>query len=362
MLKGRFGKVTASFGQPLLLQPSLDQRYAQWRDSAVDDLKQEPWFRQFIDHLSHDLMTRINRAAVINPVNLIATCLLATRRQSIDEQDLLRQCGFYHQLIKAMPQLDSITLQDRVNLEELRRIERKGLLEIHSHALGNIVRLDSEQAILMSYYRNNSLHALIIPSVIACCFLNARVIEQSRLVSILRYIYPFLVNELHLPWSIGELEDYTDSIVSFLVERQVLARTNHNLKRPDRNDVHYMMLNHLAHIARPVLERYYMAFVVLWESGDQPLSEEQLEQRCHLVAQKISMIYGINSPDFFDRQLFRHFIETLIELEFIEHAEDGKLVFHESFDQVNLDIRLLLSVEVRSTILQLLNLHPVAEF
>jgi glycerol-3-phosphate O-acyltransferase len=119
------------------------------------------------------------------------------------------------------------------------------------------------------------------------------------------------------------------------------------------------MLSRLAHIAQPVLERYYMTFVVLWESGGKPLSEEELEQRCHLVAQKISMLYGINSPDFFDRQLFGHFIDTLFELEYIEKDKMGHLVFNQSFDKVNIDIRILLSVEVRSTILQLLNSrHP----
>ena len=98
-----------------------------------------------------------------------------------------------------------------------------------------------------------------------------------------------------------------------------------------------------------------MTFGVLWESGGKPLSENELEQRCHLVAQKISMLYGINSPDFFDRQLFGHFINTLFDLDFIERDENGHLVFQQSFNKVNMDIRILLSLEVRSTILQLLN-------
>jgi glycerol-3-phosphate O-acyltransferase len=94
---------------------------------------------------------------------------------------------------------------------------------------------------------------------------------------------------------------------------------------------------------------------VLWESGGNPLSETELEQRCHLIAQKISMLYGINSPDCFDRQLFGHFINTLFEQGFIERDENGHLLFQQSFNQVNMDIRILLSLEVRSTILQLLN-------
>ena len=66
------------------------------------------------------------------------------------------------------------------------------------------------------------------------------------------------------------------------------------------------------------------------------------------------MLYGINAPDFFDRQLFRHFIETALKLGYLEINDADALVFAESFEHVNLDISNLLSVEVRSTILSLI--------
>lgn len=359
-LKGEFGKVTTRFGEPIALDKLLDQHHPQWQAEAQQkDLKQQEWFRQSVKNLSQQIMMQINRAAVVNPVNLIASSLLATPRQSIDEYDLIQQCDFYRQLIQSQPHLDSIVLQDKVDESELQRIEQQQLVHIHPHQLGNILYLKPEHAVLMSYYRNNSLHTLIIPSIIACCFLNVRTLEQDKLLNIVLYIYPFLASELHLPWNRAQLEKFIPQIIDFLVDKQVLIKSDKKLKRPDRNDIHFLILSRLAHIAQPVLERYYMTFVVLWESGGKPLSEAELEQRCHLVAQKISMLYGINSPDFFDRQLFGHFIDTLFDLEFIEKDENDHLVFQQTFDQVNIDIRILLSVEVRSTILQLLNSsHP----
>lgn len=354
-LKGQFGKVSASFGTPIHLEQILDQSTTQWQQAEHDNLKQQPWFRQAVSRLSHQIMLNINRAAVINPVNLISTTLLATPRQSIDEFDLLQQCHFYQQLIKSQPYLQSVILQDEVNEKEIRRIQQQGLIHIHPHQLGNIIYLKPDHAVQMSYYRNNSLHTLVIPSLVACCFLNVRTIDQRKLTSIVEYVYPFLASELHLPWDARQLLEFIPEIIDFLVQQQVLIKQEHILKRPDRSDAHYLILTRLAQVALPILERYYMTFVVLWESGGQPMSEQDLEQRCHLVAQKISMIYGINSPDFFDRQLFGHFIDTLFELDFIERNEKGQLMFQQAFNQVNADIRILLSVEVRSTILQLLN-------
>lgn len=355
MLKGNFGKVTASFGKPIKLDKLLNEIKPEWDQSDKDDLKQQQWFRNTVRQLSHKIMLEINRASVINPVNLIATALLATPRQSLDEFDLLTQCDFYQKLITSQPMLSSIILQDSVNEKELRRIEQQGLVHIQPHQLGNIIYLKPRNAILMSYYRNNSLHALIIPALVACCFLNARSIQLDKLTNIVRYVYPFLESELHLQWDKQQLINFIPQIIDFLVTERVLMNNNDLLKRPDRSDAHYLILMRLAHIAQPILERYYMTFVVLWESGANPLSEQELEQRCHLVAQKISMLYGINSPDFFDRQLFGHFINTLFDLEFIERDQHNRLRFQQSFNQVNADIRILLSLEVRSTILQLLS-------
>jgi glycerol-3-phosphate O-acyltransferase len=354
-LRGQFGKVTTSFGQPIKLDEFLYQLEPQWSQADKDTLKQQDWFRPAVSMLSHEIMQEINRAAVINPVNLIATTMLATPRQSIDQYDLVQQCQFYHRLIASQPQLSGIIQQDQVSDDELDRIHQQGLIDINHHALGDIVYLTPEKAVLMSYYRNNSLHILVIPSLVACCFLNTRTIKQDVLIGIVKYVYPFLASELHLQWNEQQLIEFIPQIIDFLIREQILSRTNDMLKRPDRNDIHYLFLTRLAHIAQPILERYYMTFVVLWESGGNPISEEELEQRCHLVAQKISMLYGINSPDFYDRQLFGHFINTLFELDFIERDEQGHLMFQQSFDRVNVDIRILLSIEVRSTILQLLN-------
>jgi glycerol-3-phosphate O-acyltransferase len=115
-----------------------------------------------------------------------------------------------------------------------------------------------------------------------------------------------------------------------------------------------LLLTRLALIVQPILERYYLTFIVIRQSAESPMTETELEQHCHLLAQKILMVYGINSPDFFDRQLFRHFIEIALDLDYLEKNDSQALVFARSFEQLNLDIRNLLSVEVRSTLLSLI--------
>ena len=54
-----------------------------------------------------------------------------------------------------------------------------------------------------------------------------------------------------------------------------------------------------------------MAIALLLQSGSGSITQEALEQRCHLMAQRMSVLYGLNSPEFFDKSLFRNFFDLL---------------------------------------------------
>ena len=353
-LKGHFGKVTVSFGNPIMLSDVLDQAAPDWQQRAQEIEQKPAWYSKAIRTLSERIMIEINRACVVNPVNLIATLLLATPRQSIDMQELIQQSKFLAGLIRSIPAFSSIRISETFDAQQIERIAGQGLLHIRQHPLGNIVYLKRKDSASMSYYRNNSLHTLIMPALIACCFTNTRQMSVSRLMKITRFLYPFLKSELHLEWNGSDLEGLVTGLLSEMVGQNVLVKTKTGYKRPDRSDSSYLLLMRLALIVQPVLERYYMTFIVIWQSAESPMPETELEHYCHLLAQKISMIYGINAPDFFDRQLFRHFIQTALNLDYVEKNDADCLVLAESFEQVNLDIRNLLSVEVRSTILSLI--------
>ena len=47
-----------------------------------------------------------------------------------------------------------------------------GVLTRQQHPLGDILRMTEEDAVLVSYFRNNVLHLMVLPSLLACCFLN----------------------------------------------------------------------------------------------------------------------------------------------------------------------------------------------
>ncbi|MCP3688830.1 MAG: hypothetical protein GY784_10490, partial [Gammaproteobacteria bacterium] len=353
-LKGNFGNVTCSFGKPIVLSDILDQHSTNWADSYRSAAQRPDWYRKAIDTLSQRIMVEINRACVVNPVNMVATILLATPRQSIDLKELVSQLELFRRLISSVDALSSIRVTSHIDQDQIEDIAKARLLHIRQHKLGDIVYLKPEDSVLMSYYRNNSLHAFIIPALIACCFANTAIVSVEKITQIIRILYPFLKAELHLEWSIDKIDMLVRTFSQVMIREGLLRHGKAGIRRPERSARRYMDLMRLVLVVQPILERYYMTFIALWQSARAPMNIADLEQRCHLLAQKVSMLHGINAPDFFDRLLFRSFIETMIDMGYLHQNENAELIFSDDFDHLNLDIRSLLSIEVRCTILSMI--------
>src|SRR5688572_32303921 len=116
-------------------------------------------------------MTNINSAACVAPMNLIALVLLSTPKQSMLESDLVRQLELYASLLRQAPYSEQVWITDADGISIVRHAERMGVVERLKHPLGDVVRMTEEKSVLMTYFRNNVLHLLAIPSLIACCFL-----------------------------------------------------------------------------------------------------------------------------------------------------------------------------------------------
>jgi glycerol-3-phosphate O-acyltransferase len=113
-----------------------------------------------------------------------------------------------------------------------------------------------------------------------------------------------------------------------------------------------MQLSLLAQSTLQTIERYYLTIALLLKAGSGQISQADLEQRCHLMAQRMSMLYGFNSPEFFDRALFENFIDLLRERGVVRASGAGRLEFDEVLIRVAQDAQLVLNEEIRHSILQ----------
>ncbi|MDT8281323.1 MAG: glycerol-3-phosphate 1-O-acyltransferase PlsB [Gammaproteobacteria bacterium] len=355
-IRGFYGQVTTNFGEPVLLTTILDEQDPNWKAMPYDDKHRADWLRPAVAQTSNLIMQHINACCAVNAVNLIATALLAAPNQTMDEGELARTLTFYAELIDHHQYSTSVTITSYDAHQQIHHAEALHLVHRRKHEMGDFIYLDKAHAVLLTYYRNNILHLLVMPSLISCCFNNATGIESETIKRYIKIAYPFLKAEFFLPWSYSESEHVIDRLLVYLTETGLLTynKDTRHYSRPGISTHHHAQLTTLAQVISPILELYYMIFALLAEHESDTLSRARLEELCYLMAQRLSLMYEINSPDFFDKKLIANFINSLISLGYVSVNAANNLELCEYALNEGRRARRLLDKSMQYNILQML--------
>jgi glycerol-3-phosphate O-acyltransferase len=354
-LRRRFGKVHVNFGEPILLDMLLQRHEPDWRRQPAADAESDaPWIRQAIDALAGEIIAGINSAAAVTPVNLVAMAVLATPNQAIPETDLAAQMDLYQALLRECPYSPLVTRPAQGGEAIVQYTEAMGLLERQSHPLGDILRMTADNAVLTTYYRNNILHLFALPSLLACCFTSKATMRRVDIQRLVWRVYPYIRAELHLRWSEAEVPVVVDQMLESFARLALLTASadRSEWSRPSATSLESLRLALLAAATIQTIERYYLVVALLLQAGSGTMAPQALEERCHLMAQRMSLLYGFNSPEFFDKSLFSNFIDLLRRRGVVQIAADDKLVYGEPMLAVGADAQLVLSEQIRNSILQ----------
>ncbi|MEM1264085.1 MAG: glycerol-3-phosphate 1-O-acyltransferase PlsB [Pseudomonadota bacterium] len=353
----RFGEVYVNVGEPIALAEYLDQQVPDWR-SAAAGIEENPdtkpdWFSPTVTNLAETIVQRINAAATVTPISLIATALLGTPRRTLDANDLERQLAFFSRLLRVRPYADTVVVPDEPAAEMIRHAESLGVVHRERHALGDLVSMRDRDAVLMTYFRNNIAHLFAIPASIACAFVNGQRVSRAQLQRLVQLSFPYVKRELTVNVREQDLERHVAASIDALLELGLLVAADDgvHLQAAPGGSSEAVQLTLLAEVLVPVLQRYYLTIAILVGRGQGALTQNALEMACELCAQRLAMTYGLRSPDFFDRRLFQLFISGLREQGTVWRNENHRLCFNEGLERVQLDARLMLGEQIHHGIL-----------
>jgi glycerol-3-phosphate O-acyltransferase len=355
LLRQHYGKVVVNFGEPILLDRLLTKVDPQWRDAVSNPEEKPAWLNAAVDALAENIQININRAADVNPINLLALALLSTPKHAMTENDLLAQIDLMRALFTELPYSDRMTVTPLSAKEIVAYSEKMEWTRRIAHPLGDLISLEGDNAVLLSYFRNNVLHLTATAAWIACCFLNNRRMARASVLRLGRLVYPFIQQELFLPWDEEGFVAQINATIEFFVRHELLESVAEGriLRRgPGQSDSSYQ-LRLIAHSMLQAFERYYIAIAALVRNGPRTLSSGELENLCALTAQRLTLLHELNAPEFFDKSLFRGFIQRLRERKVIWPDASGKLDFDSALDDVARDAKVILSREIRHGILKL---------
>ena len=306
----RFGRIHVNIGEPLPCDEFLARTQA--RDAST------------ARRLGVELVERINAAADANAINLIALGMLSAPRLAMDAGLLAEQLDCYAALLRADE--GAATVTPLSGTEMIAYAEQLGMLLREQLPFGDVMSLGSGEAVLMTWYRNNVVHRLALPALIACLTINRRrPLEPARLARMVGTVYPYLARELYIGLD-TPIERAIDATVARLVDLGLLTRNSDGaLLAPQPDQPPYLRLGFLAEVVMPILERFFIVIVILEKAGIGGLDRTTLEQQCQDVARRVARLHGVNAPEFFDARLFHGFVDTLIELKAI--AAEGERIF-----------------------------------
>jgi glycerol-3-phosphate O-acyltransferase len=353
-LRQRFGRVHVNLGEPIYLDRLIDRFKPGWQREVFDDQNRAPWVGALVDELATSIMCRINSAATVTPINLLAMVLLATTRHSMLEADLSSQIETMMSVLRAVPYGDRVTMTGQSASEVIDYGVELKVITREIHRAGNIVRMSPQHAVLATYYRNNVLHLFAMPSLIACCFLSNAAMRTEDVQRLASRIYPYIAAELFLRWTEDEVAGVVEQALPAMASLGLLDSSTDGTswQRPAPTSAAAMQLSLLAQSTIQTIERYYLAIALLIRAGSGVITQKVLEDNCQLMAQRMTMLYGFNSPEFFDASLFENFIDLLRSRDVVRTDDNGRLLFDEVLMRTEADAQLVLSEQIRHSILQ----------
>ncbi len=345
-----FGKVHVNFGEPLALAAFLDAHHPRW--DAEGSAAQALWSRTATRDAAAELAKRINEAAVLNPINLLALALLATEKHTADEDALQRLIEHYQALAEQAPYAPTSIPCALDPREIIAYGERLTVIERFADPLGDLIRVREGQAALLAYFRNNVLHLFALPALIACLLSHNRRLESARVAQAIAGICGLMRAELFLRWPLDELPAATETVVRVLLARRLLARPegSTDLAAPEPISQEFAELHLLGETIRSLVERHFLTLALLQRHGTGQLTRQALENHCLLLARRLALLYAFNTAELPEKATFSAFITNLIEAEFLCEDENGLLHFDERLMTPLADAELVLSVEARQAI------------
>ncbi|MDU8924162.1 glycerol-3-phosphate 1-O-acyltransferase PlsB [Pasteurellaceae bacterium LIM206] len=336
------GQGFVNFGEPIILTNYLNQHYPQWKEQIEDE--RPAWFNKAVDAVSNQVMVNINKAAAVNAMNLTGTALLSSRQRALSREQLVEQLDSYLQFLRNVPYSQDVVvpeLSPSDMVDHVLGLDRVGVVTEKDN-FGEIVRLERNSAVLMTYYRNNIQHIFVLPSLVASIVMHYEAIQKDLVFKAVEQLYPFLQSELFIHVEPENLADYMEKTVAELC-RQGVIHGNENMLSINRPRVRTLQLWSAG--MREILQRYAITTLILLDNP--AIARAALEKESQSIAHRLSVLHGINAPEFFDKAVFSTFIANLKDNGYFDEDGNGN---KEKLNALANTLNHLISSEINLTI------------
>jgi len=348
-LREPHGRVTVSVGEPLSLANFLNEAVPEWQSDTVSTRPE--WLNRAVPLLGETLARRINDAASLNAVSLVAMTLLATPHHTIESDLLANHVGLLVRLQGNLPGSSRCQLPAGEPADWIDHVVTLGFVTRQPQALGELITARPEQATLLTWYRNNVLHLFMHLGLVAFAFRNNAAFSLDDLDALLSPAWPLLAHELYFAPPDNPRERLI-STLGVLTDEGLLRTTDNGWRRQPGHLESSEHLRLLGQPVQPTLERAYLLLASLLRFPSGELTRGVLEEHSRQLAERLTLLSGLNAPEFFDKRLFSGLLDTLEQQEWLR-VENEHLVYEDSLPRLQMRSRALFDPELRHRLVRL---------
>lgn len=323
-----YGHGFVNFGEPLQINQFLDKEVDDWRESNPDDPDKKPvWLTPAVNKLADTIMTRINRAAALNGTALVALCLLSSKTQIMSESELKKALYDYLELLSKVPFSKDFTLPKEDAQTLVQTTLALNRFEQSEDQYGKMVATKEGNASLLTYYRNNIMHVFALPSLIMAVVFSNKKTGKQLVIDMVTKLYPLLKREFFMHYTLQEAIDHAQLLITQMHEQGLLTLKDDSLTRPSSSDDSFHSAWLLSRAMQETWQRYAVVLRVL--EKEKTIARAQLEKQSCVIAERLSTLYGMSSPEFYDKNVLGSFVNALRENHLLNTLDSGTLAFSE---------------------------------
>lgn len=361
LLKSEFGKAYISFAPPIYMNDFIGKEWSRENASPLTQESVGKSLTPLTHQLAKETMIRINEAAVVTPVSLFATALLATPQKALVEAELLGFSDLLLSLLEKTGHSRALTFPRNALKEQLTYAEGLTALQRFSHKGGDVLYINEKEKLLVTYYRNNMVHLFALSSMMAGFFQHHYEMEKETLLSGCLHIYPFIREEFYLPWHEEAVSVVLASHLDAFLSLDLLRQQGTKIVRCDVGSPGFSHLKFLGNMLRDTFEKYAIFSALLLRnpegiSGNTSISVETFESECHVMLQRLSILNRVEDTNFFDKNSLQRYLAILAHKQYITLGSHIQVA--PELARVTHSMMELLSADIRDSILQSCALTP----
>lgn len=355
-LKSRFGKAYIGFGNPIYLKDLLNEFHPQWHLERYDPENKPKWLGPAVSKIAETTLTRINQSAIVSSMGLFALTILSVPAKALPEEELLEMMEQLRSILIQCRYTDDLSIVEASSREILTEVSEVFGIKRFKHPSGDVIYLESSEIVELGYYKNNILHLLAVPALIASFFNHNNLIKEDVLKQSVQLLYPFLFKELFLQWTPQETAPIITETLEKLMNANLLIREISEgyvfVRRPDVISNEMSMLRILSGTLGTLLERYSLCIVVLLGHQEPIIRKSDFERNCALMARRIAILGGTPETELFEKSTIQQFLTDLEDRDYIQRSSEEEYQIRSSMTDLEECALSLLSYDVRQGIVR----------